>query len=78
MGVKVIRNSAEERDAAIVLTNTGQFKVASRAKIPALAAVSPKRETGAWILKVDSCMFGSAVLLSHDVTHTYRAGPKPA
>ena len=51
MGVKVIRNSAEDSEAAIVLTNTGQFRVASRAKMPALAAVSPKRETGAWILE---------------------------
>jgi hypothetical protein len=47
IGVRVILNRAEERDAAIVLTRTGQVNVDNRAKIPALAAVSPNLEMGA-------------------------------
>jgi hypothetical protein len=50
MGVNVMRNQDEQREAATVLTRTGQVNESRRAKIPAFAAVSPKRDRGAWNL----------------------------
>lgn len=52
IGVKVMRKAAEDRLAAIVLMRTGQVKDSSRASIPAFAAVSPKRDKGAWNLVI--------------------------
>lgn len=45
-----MRNQDEQREAATVLTRTGQVNESRRAKIPAFAAVSPKRDRGAWNL----------------------------
>jgi hypothetical protein len=56
IGVRSIRKVAEARDAAIVLTRTGQVRDSRRAKIPAFAAVSPKRERGPWKLFVRKTM----------------------
>ncbi len=47
-----MRKQAEANEAATVLTRTGQVSESSRAKMPALAAVSPKRESGPWKLGV--------------------------
>ena len=50
MGVKTILKHAEATEAAIVLTRTGQVSVASKARMKALAAVSPNRAKGPWNL----------------------------
>jgi hypothetical protein len=47
MGVNVIRKAAEDRLAAMVLMSTGQVRDSRRARIPALAAVSPNLDNGA-------------------------------
>ena len=53
IGVKIILKPAAAREAKIVLTNAGRCFMYefdwSNARIPALAAVSPKRETGPWM-----------------------------
>jgi len=49
-GISAIRNTPAVKEAAIVFTATGRFLVAScvlsRLSMPALLAVSPKRESG--------------------------------
>jgi hypothetical protein len=54
IGVKVIRNAADDRLAATVLIKTGHVRDDKRARIPALAAVSPNLDRGAWNLVVSS------------------------
>ena len=71
IGVKVIRNAADDRLAATVLIRTGQVREERRARIPALAAVSPNLDRGAWNLVVSSS--GEAVLAK-----THKAAPRPA
>ena len=52
IGISTIRKPAAAVDAARVLTPTGRFvvesKLSSRESVPALAAVSPKRDRGPW------------------------------
>ena len=52
IGMSTIRKPAAAVDAARVLTPTGRFvvesKLSSRESVPALAAVSPKRDSGPW------------------------------
>ena len=52
MGIKKIRNTAAEAEDATVLTPTPKSLVESRlfksVRIPVLAAVSPKRDSGPW------------------------------
>ena len=52
-GVKIILKHAAAKLAKTVLTSVGSFFIkvllSKRARIPALAAVSPKRDTGPWM-----------------------------
>lgn len=48
IGVSVMRNVALAALAKTVFTRTGRSTLSSRAMMPALAAVSPKRESGPW------------------------------
>lgn len=74
IGVRVMRNAAEDRLAATVLIRTGQVRDWSKARIPALAAVSPNLDRGAWNLQ-----FQHSELKNHQIAQkAYKAGPKPA
>ena len=52
IGMSTIRKPAAAVDAARVLMPTGRLvvasKLSSRESVPALAAVSPKRDSGPW------------------------------
>jgi hypothetical protein len=71
-----MRKHAEHTLAATVLTRTGQVRDSSNAKMPALAAVSPKRESGPWKL----CPARERQLSTRrsPAKTTHRAAPSPA
>lgn len=78
IGVRVIRNVADESETNTVLTSGGHVRESRRAKIPALAAVSPKRERGPWKLVRISTDAQITLLEVRGIGFTHRAAPKPA
>lgn len=80
IGVSVMRKQAEAKLAATVLTSTGQGSEERRARIPALAAVSPNRERGPWNLIINLVSFKFAKKKERETIQgvTYKAAAKPA